>query len=51
MNGYASFNQVFFTDVNFEPDLLVSEVGNGCRLYYGSNCFPATSGTITLPTL
>jgi alkylation response protein AidB-like acyl-CoA dehydrogenase len=29
MNGYASFNQVFFTDAKVEPELLVSDVGNG----------------------
>src|ERR1700737_155199 len=29
MNGYASFNQVFFTDARVEPEFLVSEVGNG----------------------
>src|SRR5260370_21424843 len=29
MNGYASFNQVFFTDAKVEPEVLVSDVGNG----------------------
>ena len=29
MNGYASFNQVFFTDAKVEPEFLVSDVGNG----------------------
>ena len=29
MNGYASFNQVFFTDAKVAPEFLVSEVGNG----------------------
>ena len=29
MNGYASFNQVFFTDANVEPEFLVSDVGDG----------------------
>ena len=29
MNGHASFNQVFFTDAEVPPDLLVSEVGRG----------------------
>src|SRR6516162_4629155 len=29
MNGYASFNQVFFTDAKVEPEFLVSEVGDG----------------------
>jgi len=29
MNGYASFNQVFFTDAVVEPENLISEVGNG----------------------
>jgi alkylation response protein AidB-like acyl-CoA dehydrogenase len=29
MNGYASFNQVFFTDVKVEPEFLVSDVGDG----------------------
>jgi alkylation response protein AidB-like acyl-CoA dehydrogenase len=31
MNGYASFNQVFFTDAKVEPEFLVSDVGNICR--------------------
>ena len=29
MNGYASFNQVFFTDAEVPPEMLVSEVGRG----------------------
>jgi hypothetical protein len=29
MNGYASFNQVFFTEPKVEPEFLVSDVGNG----------------------
>jgi len=29
MNGHASFNQVFFTDVEVPPENLVSEVGRG----------------------
>ena len=29
MNGHASFNQVFFTDAEVPPDMLVSEVGRG----------------------
>lgn len=29
MNGYASFNQVFFTDAEVPPENLVSEVGRG----------------------
>ena len=29
MNGYASFNQVFFTDAKVEPEFLVSDIGNG----------------------
>ncbi len=29
MNGHASFNQVFFTDAIVEPELQVSELGNG----------------------
>jgi alkylation response protein AidB-like acyl-CoA dehydrogenase len=29
MNGYASFNQVFFTDAKVEPEFLVSDVGDG----------------------
>src|SRR5438552_10256674 len=29
MNGYASFNQVFFTDAKVEPEFLVSNVGDG----------------------
>src|SRR5215469_12149266 len=29
MNGYASFNQVFFTDAEVPPEQLVNEVGNG----------------------
>ena len=29
MNGYASFNQVFFTDAKVEPEFLVSDAGNG----------------------
>ena len=29
MNGHASFNQVFFTDAEVEPEFLVSEVGDG----------------------
>jgi alkylation response protein AidB-like acyl-CoA dehydrogenase len=29
MNGHASFNQVFFTDAEVPPDMLVTEVGNG----------------------
>jgi alkylation response protein AidB-like acyl-CoA dehydrogenase len=29
MNGHASFNQVFFTDAEVPPEMLVSEVGRG----------------------
>ena len=29
MNGYTSFNQVFFTDAKVEPEFLVSDVGDG----------------------
>ena len=29
MNGHASFNQVFFTDVHVPPENLVSTIGNG----------------------
>ncbi|MGC2199238.1 MAG: hypothetical protein WA633_03690 [Stellaceae bacterium] len=29
MNGYASFNQVFFTDAKVVPEFLVFDVGNG----------------------
>lgn len=29
MNGYASFNQVFFTDADVPPENLVAEVGRG----------------------
>ena len=29
MNGHASFNQVFFTDAEIEPEFQVSELGNG----------------------
>ena len=29
MNGYASFNQVFFTDAEVPPEMLVGEVGRG----------------------
>jgi alkylation response protein AidB-like acyl-CoA dehydrogenase len=29
MNGHASFNQVFMTDAEIPPDMLVTEVGNG----------------------
>ena len=29
MNGHASFNQVFFTDAEVPPEMLVSEVGDG----------------------
>jgi alkylation response protein AidB-like acyl-CoA dehydrogenase len=29
MNGYASFNQVFFTDAEIAPEFLVTTVGNG----------------------
>ena len=29
MNGHASFNQVFFTDAEVEPEILVAEVGDG----------------------
>jgi alkylation response protein AidB-like acyl-CoA dehydrogenase len=29
MNGHASFNQVFFTDAIVEPEMLVSDVGDG----------------------
>jgi alkylation response protein AidB-like acyl-CoA dehydrogenase len=29
MNGYASFNQVFFADAKVEPEFLVSDIGNG----------------------
>ena len=29
MNGHASFNQVFFTDVEIAPEFQVSELGNG----------------------
>jgi alkylation response protein AidB-like acyl-CoA dehydrogenase len=29
MNGHASFNQVFFTDAEVQPEFLVSEVGDG----------------------
>jgi alkylation response protein AidB-like acyl-CoA dehydrogenase len=28
-NGYASFNQVFFTDAKVAPEFLISDVGNG----------------------
>jgi alkylation response protein AidB-like acyl-CoA dehydrogenase len=31
MNGYASFNQVFFTDAKVEPEYLVSDVGTAGR--------------------
>jgi alkylation response protein AidB-like acyl-CoA dehydrogenase len=29
MNGHASFNQVFFTDAEVQPEFLVAAVGNG----------------------
>ncbi len=29
MNGHASFNQVFFTDAEVPPDMLVADVGKG----------------------
>lgn len=29
MNGHASFNQVFFTDAEVEPEFIVTEPGNG----------------------
>ena len=29
MNGYASFNQVFFTDAEIEPEFMVGELGQG----------------------
>ena len=29
MNGHASFNQVFFTDAEVEPEILVCDVGDG----------------------
>jgi len=32
MNGYASFNQVFFTDAIVEPEFLVCDVGDGWRV-------------------
>src|SRR5215469_15111059 len=32
MNGYASFNQVFFTDAKVPPEHLVSQVGNGWQV-------------------
>ena len=32
MNGYASFNQVFFTDAEVPPEHLVTEVGNGWQV-------------------
>jgi alkylation response protein AidB-like acyl-CoA dehydrogenase len=31
MNGYASFNQVFFTDAEVPPEQLVAEVGDGWK--------------------
>lgn len=32
MNGHASFNQVFFTDAEIEPDRRISSIGNGWRV-------------------
>ena len=32
MNGHASFNQVFITDAEVPPELLVGEVGDGWRV-------------------
>jgi alkylation response protein AidB-like acyl-CoA dehydrogenase len=29
MNGHASFNQVFFTDAMVEPEMMISDVGDG----------------------
>ncbi len=32
MNGHASFNQVFFTDAQVEPEMLVEEDGDGWKI-------------------
>ena len=32
MNGHASFNQVFFTDAEVEPEMLVEEDGDGWKI-------------------
>ncbi len=32
MNGHASFNQVFFTDAEIEPEFMVAELGDGWQV-------------------
>ena len=32
MNGHASFNQVFFTDAEIEPEFMVGELGDGWKI-------------------
>src|SRR5947207_11265874 len=32
MNGHASFNQVFFTDAEVEPEMMVCDVGDGWKV-------------------
>ena len=32
MNGHASFNQVFFTDAEIEPEFMVAELGEGWQV-------------------
>lgn len=32
MNGHASFNQVFFTDAEVEPEMLVGDDGDGWKI-------------------